>query len=64
MDRIFNDHFDEYSEPECIELTHIVEQGGQETHKLANFGLIRLLFELAFYLIIGQTEILDVELLQ
>lgn len=64
VDGVLDDHFDEHSKPQGVKLRHIVEKCGEKPHKLAHFRLHRLRRDVVIYLIIGQTKVLDVQLLQ
>ncbi len=63
MNGVFDDHLDEYSEPERVKLRHIVKEGCDEAHELADAGLTRSMGRRRVYLKIGQAKVADVELL-
>lgn len=60
---VLNNHLDEYSEPECIELRHVVKESCQKAHELADFCLWWFFQHSTVNLVIWQAEILNIELL-
>lgn len=63
MDGVFDYLLYHYGKPQCIELGHIVEEGGEGAHDLADLGSSGNMGEVLFDLVVGQAQVSYVELL-
>jgi hypothetical protein len=63
MDGIFDDLLDKYSEPQSIELRHIIEESSKKSHKLADLSLHWLIRNIHLNFVVWETQIFNVQLL-
>ncbi len=64
VDRVLDRLVDDHSEPQSIELRHIIEESSKKAHELADLSLHRLIRYIHLDFIIGETQVFDVKFLE